>query len=331
MSQSPPHDDRQDYRNAYRHYYRGVRMQPYDLVKEALVACGVVLLLVVVLAALFSSPDEPPLTIRDVAQQTPLTFLKVAIGDLDGTGEIASYGPPYNQGSGSVQYLGPISLQELAGVTIPIDTAHDFVIAPLEESAKGNPALAHALAVFQAATPQQRQAWERAYADALTRATAKGQSVTLPPGSYGPVGPMLTALLQMGQDGGMDGFLLTSTRFYQTDYTRPLLFIQGEPLHAKARTLHLLGSQWGMTNETGSYPGQAWLWLYTFWYQIPPYSTSPNGDALVWLTMAVLTLGLVLVPFIPGLNRLPRHLGVYRLIWREWYRAEQRRDSGGTP
>jgi hypothetical protein len=26
-----------------------------------------------------------------------------------------------------------------------------------------------------------------------------------------------------------------------------------------------------MMNETGSYPGQVWLWLYTFWYQIPIY------------------------------------------------------------
>jgi hypothetical protein len=28
----------------------------------------------------------------------------------------------------------------------------------------------------------------------------------------------------------------------------------------------LLGEQWGMMNETGSYPGQVWLLLYTLWY-----------------------------------------------------------------
>ena len=37
-----------------------------------------------------------------------------------------------------------------------------------------------------------------------------------------------------------------------------------------------------MTNETGSYPGQGWLWLYTFWYRIWPFSTSANADVLVW-------------------------------------------------
>ena len=54
------------------------------------------------------------------------------------------------------------------------------------------------------------------------------------------------------------------------------------------------------------YPGQPWLWLYTFWYQVPPFSTSDNADALVWGLMMVLTLGLALVPFIPGLRDLPR-------------------------
>ena len=28
-----------------------------------------------------------------------------------------------------------------------------------------------------------------------------------------------------------------------------------------------------MMNETGSYPGQVWLWLYTFWYQVKPFSS----------------------------------------------------------
>jgi hypothetical protein len=76
-----------------------------------------------------------------------------------------------------------------------------------------------------------------------------------------------------------------------------------------------------MMNETGAYPGQAWLWLYTFWYQVPasPYN-GPNADIAVWVTMAVLTLALIFLPYIPGLNRLPRLLGVHRLIWRQHYR-----------
>jgi hypothetical protein len=72
-------------------------------------------------------------------------------------------------------------------------------------------------------------------------------------------------------------------------------------------------------NETGSYPGQAWLWLYTFWYQIKPFSTSDNADALVWAVMAILSLAFVLIPFIPGVRSLPRWIPVHRLIWKSYY------------
>jgi hypothetical protein len=76
-----------------------------------------------------------------------------------------------------------------------------------------------------------------------------------------------------------------------------------------------------MMNETGSYPGQVWLWLYTFWYQIKPFSTSTNADILVMTVMGVLSLLFVLVPFLPGINALPRVIPIYRLIWRDHYRS----------
>ena len=75
-----------------------------------------------------------------------------------------------------------------------------------------------------------------------------------------------------------------------------------------------------MMNETGSYPGQAWLWLYTLWYQVSPINTSANADLQVWGIMMLLTLVLALLPFIPGLRSIPRWSRVYRLIWRQYYR-----------
>ena len=57
-----------------------------------------------------------------------------------------------------------------------------------------------------------------------------------------------------------------------------------------------------MMNEVGNYPGQPWMWLYTFWYQVQPFSTSDNADAEVWALMMLLTLLLMFVPFIPGLR-----------------------------
>jgi hypothetical protein len=133
---------------------------------------------------------------------------------------------------------------------------------------------------------------------------------------------MMTMLLRLGQRGAMDGLLLTSGHFYQTDYTRSLLFMQNDAVANYAGTFNLQGSQWGVMNETGNYPGQAWLWLYTLFYQIPPYTTAwaANADAMAVLSITVLTLILLFLPWIPGLNRLPRYLKVYRLIWRDYYR-----------
>jgi hypothetical protein len=307
-------------------YYRGVRLAPYDLVKEFLVAVGVVTVLVVVLAAVFSSPDEPPLTLQSVARTTPQIYVQTALDELDGNSTIAGYGPPYNHGTGSVQYIGPLSLQRLFGVHIPVDTAQDYVLGPLSQVAPTNPGWAAALARFNGASPAQQAAWENAYGVALAKATQSGLRLSVPSCACGPVPTMMAALLELGQRGAMDGLLLTSGHFYQTDYTRPLLFMQNDAVAARAGQLDLQGSQWGVMNETGNYPGQAWLWLYTLFYQIPPYTTAwaANTDALAVLSVTILSLLLLLLPWIPGLNRLPRALRVYRLIWKDYYREQGR-------
>ena len=303
-----------------RAYYRGIPLAPYDLIKEGLIALIVVAALIGGLSAWFSSPDEPPLTVQHVATSDPITFLQTALGELNGTDSISTYGPPYNSGSGAVQSLGPVSLQRLAGVHIPINTARDEVLGPLTMVAQMDPRTAAALRTFSRASASQQAAWEAAFGVALGKATVHDHAVGVPGGSYGPVAPLMTALLNLGRAGLLEPAVDRSDRIYNTDNTRSLLFLQASALPALAARYHLVGSQWGMMNETGNYPGQAWLWLYTFWYQVPAYAGSPNADALVWATMAVLSLALLLVPWIPGVNRLPRLLGVYRLIWRDYYR-----------
>ena len=69
--------------------------------------------------------------------------------------------------------------------------------------------------------------------------------------------------------------------FYQTDFTKQILFLgDGSYLDDAATAAHLQGNTWGMMNETGSYPGQAWLWLYSFWYQIPQFNSDNPDDYL---------------------------------------------------
>jgi hypothetical protein len=155
-------------------YYAGVRMVPYDLVKEFLVALLGISILVVLLSAVFSSPDEPPLTLKGIARTTPQIFVQTSLDELDGASDIAGYGPPYNNQSGSVQYIGPISLQKLAGVHIPVNTARDLVLNPLTESAGASPTLQRALARFYAASLTQQAKWENSLNTAIGKAHSSG-------------------------------------------------------------------------------------------------------------------------------------------------------------
>jgi hypothetical protein len=291
----------------------------YDLVKEFVVALAVVALLTTALAALFSSPDEKNLTLKSWATSTPGDFVATAAGELAGTTTSASYGPPYNATADGMS-MGPVKLQKWAGVRIPIDSANDFVVAPLA-ALTDHPEVATAVARWKAAPTDQRTTWAAEYTDALSKADNDPAKVT---GDFGPVPTMTAALLGMAQRGVLDSDLIAGgSAFFQTDYTRPLLFLaDGTYLEDTAVEQHLAGDQWGMMNETGNYPGQAWLWLYTVWYQVPPFTTSwaGNADVIIWTMMMALSLLLVLVPFVPGLRSIPRRVRVYRLIWRDYYR-----------
>jgi hypothetical protein len=294
---------------------------PYDLVKELCIALGAITLLAVLLSILFSSPDDKPSTIARWSKQMPADFVSTAVSELDGTSGTAEYGPPYNHAAEG-QHAAFLKPQEWLGVSHPINTTDAYVLEPLATIA-GDPVLQSAVATYRAAPASQRKAWSEAYAKAAENATvAANGTLKVAPGAYGPVPVMMASLLSIAQTGGLDGSLLKSNQFFQTDYTKPLLLMaDGKLLEERAEQQHLLGDQWGMMNETGSYPGQSWLWLYTFWYQIEPFKASENADILVVLVMSVLSLAFILIPFIPGIRSIPRWIPVHRLIWREHYRA----------
>ena len=293
----------------------------YDIVKEFVIAVVVVTLLTVLLAVLFSSPDEQPVTIRGWSHADGKDFVATAVTELNHTSEVAQYGPPYTNTPDAAQKVGPVNLQSIPGVRIPVDTAEAFVLEPLRAKGQDDPALLRALAAYGAASVSQQNAWTDAYAKALDEGDVSAGRIQLAPGDYGPVATMMQHLLSMAQGGGLDGALLATRQFYQTDYTKPVLLMSGGSyFEDQAAAAHLTGEQWGMMNETGNYPGQAWLWLYTVWYQVEPFKSSGNADAEIWVIMMVLTAVLVLLPFIPGLRRIPQWVPVYKLIWRRYYR-----------
>ena len=288
--------------------------RPYDLVREFVIAIVVVGALTVLLAAVFSSPDRKAITLSAWAHAAPADVVATATAELDGTSTSASYGPPYNRASEG-QKLGPLALQRTGGIRIPIDSVNDLVITPLRDVSAGNVTLSNALQTWTAANTDRQTTWATNYGDALG-AVADGNPAKVAAGEYGPVPILTNQYLTIAGNGSLQSLL--TNRFYDGDQTKPLLLLaDGAYLKDQANVDHIGGNQWGMMNETGNYPGQPWMWLYTFWYQVKPFSTSGNADALVWAVMALLTLILIFVPFIPVLRSLPRYLRVYRLIWRD--------------
>ncbi len=290
--------------------------RPYDLVKELVIALVAVGVLTTGLAAGLSSPDEKAITMSSWAATAPGDVVATATGELAGTTTSAGYGPPYNTASDG-QKLGPLLLQKWAGVRTPVDSAEDLVLTPLRQAAAGDAALTTALKAWDGGGDDQRTTWATAYSDALT-AAPDGDPAKVAAGSYGPVPVIAASFLRLASSGGLEGSLTQNGTFYGSDSTRSLLLLSdGAYLEDQARAQSLGGDQWGMMNETGNYPGQPWMWLYTFWYQIPPFSTSEDADAQVWGLMMLLSLGLVLVPFIPGVRSIPRLIPLHRLVWRE--------------
>jgi hypothetical protein len=295
--------------------------RPYDLAKEFVIALVVALVLACGLAVIFSSPDDKAITMSGWANAQPNDVVATAAGELAGTTTSAGYGPPYNSNAPG-QKLGPLSLQKWAGVRLPVDST-SLVLRPLS-NLSGDPALTTALATWKSATPDQQTKWATAYSDALAKAP-NGDPAKVAAGDYGPVPALSTAFLGLATTGGLEGALTSSGNFYGGDQTQSLLLLtDGAYLESLARAQNLGGDQWGMMNEVGNAPGQPWMWLYTFWYQVSPFSTSDNADAQVWGLMMFLTLCLMFLPFIPGLRSIPRWIPIHRLVWRNYYRRTKR-------
>ena len=289
----------------------------YDILKEGTIATAVILVLTFALASLLSSPDVPPVTVRSWVQVSPADFLATAATELDGTSLTATYGPPYNSnGTPQSEWFAPANV---VGVVQPINAAQTFVLGPLASMAPTDPTLAAALATYNAASADQQAKWATNYGKAVAKVTFNNGTPVVPAADDGPVPVMLATELTLARSGAIDTDLLAQRPFYGSDFTKPLLFLEDGAYYADQATAeHLTGDQWGVMNETGSYPGQPWLWLFQMWYHVRGWSNSDNIDLIAVYMTGVATLLLLLIPFIPGLRDIPRWIPVHRLIWRSW-------------
>src|SRR4051812_7516459 len=138
----------------------------YDLVKEFVIALAIMTGLSLVLAAVFSSPDDKAITMSGWAKADPSDVVATATGELAGTTTSATYGAPYNHASEGQSVFG-LKLQKWGGVGTPVNSA-DLVLQPLR-GVTGDPALASALHHWDTLSAAQQTADATAYADALAK------------------------------------------------------------------------------------------------------------------------------------------------------------------
>jgi hypothetical protein len=337
--------------------------RPYDLITEGTIAVVLVAVLVILAASLWASPNGGltyPGAPKSPAGQAfsakywdvnaPSDFATTAVQELAGGTATAGYGPPFNTTTGASQEFIGIKPAEIAksifGLTLPINTANDFVLAPVSQlAAPSSPAVAAAVTLYKAAggdlapgapadqvASSQQTTWLNNYAKALSDSSAKftPTSITVKAGNYGPVPVIIAAEMAIANNGSLDGYFQGSQQQLSTNTTMGTMFFSDGTLWFTIATAQgVAGDQWGVMNELWNFPGQVWLWLYSGMYQIPALaSNNSNLDLDVGLLMIVFGFLLpMFAPWIPVINRIPRWIPLYKIIYRRYYASM----AGGPP
>ena len=336
----------------------------YDLIAEGTIAVIIVAVLCIIAAILWGSPNggltRPKGPASPAGQafsakywdtNDPSDLAQTAVQELLGATTTAGYGPPFNTTTGASQGIIGIQPAEIAksifGLTLPINTANGFVLAPVSQFvAPYNPVVAAAIRIYKAAggdlapgapadkvASAQQATWLNNYAKALAQpsATFTPTSVTVSPGNYGPVPVIIRAELLIAHNGSLDGYFQGSDQQLSTNTTNGTMFFSDGSLWESIATAQgVAGDQWGVMNELWNFPGQVWLWLYAGMYQIPALNPSNNSNLDLDVGLLMILFGFLLpmfAPWIPGINRIPRWIPLYKIIYRKYYQGT----AGGQP
>jgi hypothetical protein len=336
--------------------------RPYDLIREVITSGIIVAVVVVALSVVFASPDPPSVTFQEWARQGARDFVTTTLSEIDGTSLSATYGPPYQSTAqnGSTQGFGFLSPEKWFGESIPVDTFEDFVARPLRTLPDPDGTIDQALTEWSSASADQQAAWSKRATDALEQATFDDGRIDLDAAGTGPLPVLLRAQYAYALSGGLDNAIVANRTdpkiWYSNDQTFALLYFgdsgqggaasdcigAGDPLPkdggcwyynqsvanvAPRYSGYLDGGTWGVVNEVGNWPGAWWLAPYSFWYQWGYGANGASGDLYAMLMTALVSLPFMFLPWIPGLRDVPRLLGLYKVMWGDYYRLVRRERS----
>lgn len=277
----------------------------------------ILLALVAGVAAIVGSPNYPIATIAGAAKNDPGGAVLAFAQELDGTASSSANSGEYGMG----------------------DPSQIFVVNPLRQAIPllGTIALSHwptlqatdvqqALSTYTGATSEQQQSWAVNYHAALDTVTktsggdamggAPSPDYTKIPsltGDFGPVPVMVETDLVLAQNGYLEQNLQAAAPGHS--YQLPVIWLYDHPnMLATASQQGLTDDQWGMVKERGFAVGPWYLIIPSVFHVFLPGGTTGPGF-LFWNLLFTVIL-LFALPLIPGLRDLPRHLKLYRFIYR---------------
>jgi hypothetical protein len=264
----------------------------------------VLLVLVAVLAAAVGSPNWPRDSIAAVTKDNPGGAVLAFTQELDGTATSTSNAAEFGMGDpGQVFVLGPLRQ-----------------VAPLWRAD-----VRAALAAYDAASPQQQQAWAKAYDDALGTIMPSGggemggtpspdfSKIDTLKGDFGPVPVLVKADLQLAQNGFLEQYLEAVQPGHSYHLTNIWLYDHPNLLNT-AVAEGLTDDQWGMVKERGFSVGPWYLVIPAVFHVYFPYGVTGQGFVIWNLLFAAILL--FVVPLVPGVRDIPRYLKLYRFIYR---------------
>lgn len=264
----------------------------------------VLFIIVAVLAAAAGSPNWPRDTIAGVTKDNPGGAILAFTQELDGTA--SSNGNAVEFGMGNPGQV--------------------FVLNPLRQAAPllGSNIQA-AISTYDAASPQQQQAWAKTYDEALGTIMPSGggemegapspdfSKIDTLKGDFGPVPLLVKADLQLAQDGYLEQYLQAVDSGHSYHLVNIWLYDHPSML-STAVDQGLTDDQWGMVKERGFSVGPWYLFIPAVFHVYFPGGVTGQGFVLWNLLFAAILL--FVVPLVPGVRDLPKYLKLYRFIYR---------------
>ena len=251
---------------------------------------GVLIVLILGLAVIFPSPFIKPDTIQSIAAADPKLATQTFMGE-------------YNHSSGTATYLDNID-------PYLYDTRVIYIQQPYSQLTT----LLHTpnlMQSFNAESAGEQNAQAKAAQDYFDNVYPTKDSSN---------NPLITVISTLTSAAGAGVYqpLLNSANPSgdQTTYAIRFLADTGV-LDTQAQALGITTEQYGMLREEkGHIPPGAW-WLAPIGVlNHTVLANDNNGDRDGAIILGLASLVLIAFPFIPGLNRVPDWLKVYKLIWR---------------